>query len=148
MRIDESNFEGKLQEYHLLDFGTIYFFENIIVSEINEGVIFSYKLAEIIINLALSHYGTENTVIYISNRVNSYSVKPTDWIKINNRFSNLVGVGVVNYTTFSRSIFAIEKLFSKRAFMGFDNLNEALRWAKELAENEKKLVPINRNQTK
>lgn len=144
MRIEESSFEGKLQEYHLLDFGTIYFFENIIVSEINEGVIFSYKIADIIIGLANEHYRNKN-VIYISNRINSYSVKPTDWIKINNKYRNLVGIGIVNYTNFSKSIFSIEKLFSKREFKGFDNLNDALQWAEELTKkNQKKILDSNK----
>lgn len=144
MRIEESSFEGKLQEYHLLDFGTIYFFENIIVSEINEGTIFSIKLAEIILELGNKHYDPKKNVVYISNRVNSYSVKPTDWIKINNKFKNLVGIGVVNYTNFSRSIFAIEKMFSKRTFLGFNSLYEALEWAEVFVKenNEEVIIPI------
>jgi hypothetical protein len=105
-------------------------------------------LAEIVINLSHAHYGTENKVIFISNRINSYSVKPTDWIKITNKFNNLIGVGVVNYTAFSKSIFAIEKLFSKKQFIGFENLSAALEWAEELVENEKNLVLINKDQTK
>ncbi len=139
MRIEESNFEGKLLEYHFLDFGNIYFFENIIVSEINEEVIFSYKIANIIINLAFEHYGNKN-VIYISNRINSYSVKPTEWVKINNKFKNLIGVGVVNYTNFSKSIFAIEKLFIKREIKGFDTLYDALHWAEEFIQKKNQAI--------
>ena len=137
MRIEESNFEGKLQEYHVFDFGTIYFFDNIVVSEINEGVVFSYQTALSVFEFAKEHYHPEQKIVYLSNRINSYSVKPTDWIKVNNKFQNLIGIGIVHYNNFYKSIFNIEKLFSKREFRGFDNLDEALYWAEDLAKKSK-----------
>src|SRR5690606_33955010 len=80
-------------------------------------------------DVALEYYGPDKNVVYVSNRVNSYSVRPTDWVKINNTLQTLIAVGVVHYSTFSKSIFSIEKLFYKKPFKGFESLEDAFVWA-------------------
>jgi len=64
------------------DFGTFYLFDGFIVAEINEGVVFTWedhakKATEEILDL----YDSDGrNIIYISNRINNYSVMPSDWV--------------------------------------------------------------------
>lgn len=140
MRVEQSNFEDKLQDYQVFDFGTFYFFDGVIVGELNEGITFSYKEAKKFIDVALEYYGPDKNVVYVSNRVNSYSVRPTDWVKINNTLQTLIAVGVVHYSTFSKSIFNIEKLFYKKPFKGFESLEDAFVWAKHIVHKDRAAV--------
>lgn len=64
------------------DIGMVYFYDNIVVFEANEGVTLSYKTSFSILLKCLTIIGARPSV-YISNRVNSYSIKPMDYKYLN-----------------------------------------------------------------
>ncbi|WP_375251888.1 hypothetical protein [Dokdonia donghaensis] len=43
MLVSESNLNYELQDIYILDNGTFYFFDNFIISEVKEGVLFDWR---------------------------------------------------------------------------------------------------------
>lgn len=136
MRIETSSFQAKFIDYHIFDFGYVYFFENVFVTEFNEGVLIEYDQIIKVLDQLNKYYCPDSNVVYISNRVNSYSIYPTHLLKFSNKFKNIKAVAVVNYNSTSRKLFEIEKMFLKRSFEGFENLNAAYNWAIDILKKK------------
>jgi len=62
-----------IKEIREYQFGKFYFFNGIVISEINQGVDFSWKMACKVVEAALDIFGEDAPIVYISNRINSYS---------------------------------------------------------------------------
>ncbi|WP_074406084.1 MULTISPECIES: hypothetical protein [Aquimarina] len=133
---DSPFYKDAIHEFNFSS-GNYYLFDTFVVAEINEGVLFTWEDHAKPITEEFAHLYDNNgeDIVYISNRVNLYSVKPSDWVKFFRNGYKLRGYGVVSYT--SRGIFnsLIEKLFMRNSFQSFDNLSDAISWAKQLAQN-------------
>ena len=114
-----------------LSFGNFYFFEKFIVSEINEGVHFTWKHGIQILEIAHKHYGEEGKVAYISNRINSYSLHAQDWLKFFNKYNNINALAIVTYSKIGLMNIVLEKIFSKVSIKKFQSLEDAINWAME-----------------
>ncbi|WP_340198776.1 hypothetical protein [Ascidiimonas sp. W6] len=134
MTIENSDLIYLPHQLHNFSFGKVYFFEHMMISEFKEGIVFTYKNALEFISQAENYYGTERKLVYISNRIYSYSVDPVDWIKLGSSYNNLMAIGVINYTSFKKKVFFVEKLFCRKPMMSFDYLKEAVDWAYELTQ--------------
>lgn len=110
------------------DIGMVYFYGNIVVFEANEGVTLSYKTGFSILLKCLTVVGSRPCV-YISNRINSYSIKPMDY-KYLNKVPTLKCCGIVTYSGVGHSNAELESTFCKKPFRIFDNLTEAVIWGK------------------
>jgi len=73
-------------------------------------------------------------IVYISNRVNDYSMVPSDWIKFYKNNYKLKGYGMVNYSKSGHVMSLLEKLFVNNKSRRFSSLDKAIRWAKSKAE--------------
>ncbi len=118
------------------DFGTFYLFDTCIVAEINEGVVFTWdNHAKGAVKDILDLYDSDGrNIIYISNRINNYSVMPSDWVKFFKNNFRMKGYAMVNYTKSGHVNSLLEKLFvpmSKR----FSSIDQAIRWAKSKSES-------------
>ncbi|UGU16175.1 hypothetical protein LS482_21170 [Sinomicrobium kalidii] len=109
-----------------LDFGSLEFHENFVISEINEGVHFAAKQNRVLISLCLEHF-KDQPFGYISNRIYSYSVDPFAYIESEN-IENFVAMAVVVSSSAQRLSSKIEGLFCKRPFKYFYNLESAQVW--------------------
>ncbi len=110
------------------DIGVVYFYGNIVVFEANEGVTLSYKTGFSVLLKGLTIVGTK-PFVYISNRTNSYSIKPMDY-KYLNKVPTLKCVGIVTYSEVGYSNAELESNFCKKPLRIFDNLTEAVIWGK------------------
>lgn len=134
----DTSYAPRLSEDHevkeVLDteIGTIYFFDNILVMEAKEDVLISIKTGLSILLDVVKRVGLKS-VVYISNRVNSYSVDPNDY-KFLNMIPNLKGVAIVSYSEVNKQTADLEKSFIKKPCKTFDNLSEAKLWALEVLE--------------
>jgi hypothetical protein len=124
-------FEDVLKGFYY-KFADVYVFDGFVVSEIKEGVTFSYdKHAKRIIEDVTKYTNSDGSdLIYISHRINSYSVKPMDWLKFFNNQFNLRGYGVVGYSDQSFVNTVMESLFFNKRIKRFKNLDTAIKWAK------------------
>ena len=111
-----------------LDFCTLHFFDGYVISYINEGEIVNFDKSNIITKNAVEFYGSSKFV-YITNRVNSYSVDPAIYFETS-KIENLVGFAVVSKDFKAKSNVEVEKLFLNKAFEVFNTLEEAIAWSK------------------
>lgn len=120
-------------------FGNFYLFENFVVGEIKEDVIFTWDHhAKTIVEEILNLYESNGQdLVYISNRIHSYAVKPSDWLKFYKSDFKLKAYGVVSYTPKGARNTLLEKLFVKDRFKNFDNLADAIAWSRTLSEKNK-----------
>lgn len=119
-----------LQEVLETELGTIYFYDNIVMMEAKEDVVLSLKTGIFILLKVISMVGTK-PVVYISNRINSYAVAPTDY-KYLELIPNLKGIAIVNYLEHLQESTELEKRFFKKPFEAFDNLHDAKVWAYQM----------------
>ncbi len=138
MLVSESNITLPLEDVYILDCGIFYFFENLIISEIKEGILFNWEVAKDVIEIAESHYGKGTKVAYISNRVHNYSLVPQDWLKYFKARDSISAFGVVSYSRQERSNILIEKLFFKSKIRKFFSLEKAVDWAIEMQKEHLK----------
>ncbi|AZQ43385.1 hypothetical protein [Nonlabens ponticola] len=128
---DSIYYENVIREI-TLECGDFYFFESHLVSEIHEGVLFGGEEALDIFSEAISFYnGTDRPkhFVYISNRVNDYSLRPVDWLqfKFMNRF--MKGFATVdNRPRAAQNAMLLEK-FVPSKFKLFANMSDAMIWA-------------------
>lgn len=132
MKVENSNIKDKIEDIHVSEHGVYYFFKDFIVAEIHQGVIYTWESAQDVIVAAKKHYGEKPNVCYITNRVNKYSVNPTDWLKFFATKNELNGYAIVSYTKNGWVNALIEKMFLKTRVERFDNLMDAIDWAKKV----------------
>lgn len=138
-RVEESDLEQKVLKKLSFPYGNVYFFKHFVVSEINQDVLFTWELAKPVIDAAVSFYNNKGSdIVYISNRVNQYAVKPVDWLKFVSYSFQLKGYAVVSISSIARRNGKLESLFIPSKFKTFDNLNEAAAWAMDLQSSVKK----------
>lgn len=112
---------------------TVYFYENFVVVEVNEGVTLSYASGFSLLVTGLKHLGTKPW-IYVSNRVNSYAVVPTDY-KYLNRVPTLKGLVILNTNEMMKRNAELEQSFSKKPFFVAKDFDEALAWGNNILKN-------------
>ncbi len=134
MTIRNSEISNLIEDVYLSKYGNYYFFKDFIVSEINEGVVFTWDVAQDIIPSIFKHYGKHPSICYITNRINNYSVNPADWYKFFNSINRpfLKGYAMVTYTEAGWVNSVIEKLFVQTKVENFNNLQKAIEWVKQI----------------
>ena len=80
-RVKDLPYFKKIREVREFEFGVFYYFDGLVISEIKEGVVFDWNMAKRAVAAAKEIFGEETPIAYISNRINSYTVVPTEWLK-------------------------------------------------------------------
>lgn len=111
-----------------LAFGDFYLCENIVVAELNRETHVDWLLLQKIAHLIETHYGKSGKISYISNKVNSYSIDPTVWIKFYDEFDFIVAAAIVWYSNMDYMNATLEKGFSKKKVKRCDSLEIAVEW--------------------
>lgn len=123
MNIQNSDIAHLCLETIELSHSTYYLFKKFIVAEINEGVVYRWELAREVIDRAHDFYGAKELALsYISNRINSYSVRPQDWLTFFKNDYNLRKIAFVTYTEIGYANIIFEKLFIKNRLKKFKTL--------------------------
>ena len=122
-QIDQTDLIG----LHEFDFGKVYFYHNFLITEIAEGVNFDHPMALQIAEVANNVY--ENRPYgYIANRINSFSVQPSDYQKVKGDFVNLKVFCVVAYNDFQKKSIEVEQIFYHDTIYTFNSLDEAINF--------------------
>ena len=132
LSLKETQFYTEVLKELNYPFANIYIFNGFVISEINEGVVFSWKdHAQRIVHDVSSFTGNNGSdIVYISHRINSYSLKPMDWLHFFKDSFNLKSYGVVGYNSLSFFNTVIENQFFKKKITRFKDLESAMQWAK------------------
>jgi hypothetical protein len=123
---------------HNLDVGKFTFYQNIIVGEFAEGIHVTFENAAIPIQIATQLYGTEEPIIYISHRKNSYSMDPVGYKEVIDLFPNFRAFGIAALNKRRRLLANLERLFIKKPIRVFNTMEAALIWAEEILAQETK----------
>ncbi|NER18115.1 hypothetical protein [Spongiivirga citrea] len=118
-------------------FGTFYLCDGFIVGEVKEDTVFSWDMhaKQVVAELSDLYGCNGKNLTYISNRVESYSIKPADWLKFYNSGFSLKGYAVVNARRKGVKKVIFEKLFVNSRLKTFNCLEGAIEWAKENQES-------------
>ncbi|MCK8482067.1 hypothetical protein [Psychroserpens algicola] len=113
-----------------LNFCVIHIYDSYMVVTVNTGVNITSEHNEILKNVANTYF-KNNPFVYITHRINSYSVDPAVYNETS-KINNLVGFCVVSKNYMAKSAAQIEKLFLNKPFEIFDTLDEAIEWARSV----------------
>jgi len=130
------DFFKNIKQVREFDFGIFYCFDGLVISEMKEGVIFNWNMAKHAIKASQEVLGEDCQIAYISNRINSYYIVPTDWIKFFKNRNQLNFYSVVGYTKGNRVSLYLERLFFRNSIKKFTDLEEAISWSMEKIEKE------------
>ncbi|MFD0989528.1 hypothetical protein ACFQ1R_05435 [Mariniflexile jejuense] len=113
-------------------FGTVFIFDGFVVSEINRGVSFNWNQhAQVIVEDIACYLGTDGSdLIYISNRINSYAVVASDWLKFFKNSYNLKGYFIVSESNIGILNSMIENLFFNDKIKRFNSIETAINCIK------------------
>jgi hypothetical protein len=121
-----------MRESLTLDFCNVSIYDNYMVVVINEGVTVLLKHNNILAELAKDYFENK-PFVYITHRLNSYSVDPNIYIETS-KIDNLRGFAVVSKDYKARSNAEVEKMFLSKPFGIFSELEEAYEWANEMVK--------------
>ncbi|CAH8295099.1 hypothetical protein EV196_108109 [Mariniflexile fucanivorans] len=126
--VKETNLYTKALKELNYSFGNVFIFDGYIISEINQGVIFNWEEhAKIIVDDVTCFLGTDgHDLIYISHRINSYSVVPHGWINFFKSRYKLKGYFIVSDDKVRILGLLIENLFFNNKIKRFNNLETAI----------------------
>lgn len=134
MRIEDSKYKDQYVKKITVVEGIYYFFDRYIVTEMNEGIHFDWTVAKKLIDLAYIHYGKDIKVVYISNRINDYTIAPKDWLTFYYERHHLEAIAIVAYTKIGLMNVVLEKIFNQTRFKKFIALDDAINWALSLED--------------
>ena len=120
------------KDYTLLNvkLGSVYLFDNYIVTEFKEGVDINFNNFNEVTEIIKAHFGNR-PFGFIANRLNSYSIDLNDASKFNTDFPNLKAYAIVVYNSLTQRVFEIENHFFNFNREAFKNLENAAEWVEK-----------------
>lgn len=118
--------------YYDLKISEVFIYENYLINQIREGTHIEPDHTKILQEALDTHF-RDKPLVYIANRVNSYSVDPFTYNYVA-KMENLVALAIVTYTERGREIAQFEKDFYSKPFRICDTVTEAIAWSYELLD--------------
>ena len=135
MKIIESKFSNDIIKFVHNKLGNIFFFKDIAVVELNEGVHFDMNNAPLIINELKSYFGETKPFGIVANRVNSYSVDLLSTPKYREQLKNLKAYSVVGHDRASKVNAKMENDFCGSDKVDFNSLYDAINYVDDKVRN-------------
>ncbi|MEO5789459.1 MAG: hypothetical protein ACOH2D_11230 [Gelidibacter sp.] len=117
---------GIIKYYNFKDF-ELFVFDDFIINQVKEGVVIQSEHNYIINDTVQKHFSGKN-MVYISNRVKSYSVNPLIYPETE-KIPNLVAIALIPKTKIMRRSAEYERKFFDKPYEIFDNLSQAIEWS-------------------
>lgn len=114
------------------EFGEIRVFNNFVVVVMKEGITVKPEHNDDLVSIS-KEYFKNKPFGYITYRINSYAVDPMVYLKTSN-IKNLVAFAVVCEDGLKTSNMEVEKMFLKKPFKQFSNLDDAKIWVLNLVQ--------------
>lgn len=116
------------------DIGRFDYYSNMVVAEVKEGAHVGTDEAIEPLQAGAQVFGYGVNFVYISHRLNSYSIDPTGYYEAASMFPNFKALAIVATNRRRRMLANLERLFMKRPIYVFSNLEDAFQWAEEYLE--------------
>ena len=131
--VENSPYKNQVLKKHVYAYGTFYLLDQIVISEINPGVHFTWEEAKPVIDDVTAFYGERGDgLVYISNRIHKYSVSPMCWLHFFKANFSLKAYGIVSDRKTGFLMAQVEKLFFKSTLQHKETLSEAINWAQKM----------------
>lgn len=131
MKLLETDFVNQIIKTVENKMGDVYFFENIAVVELREGVHFDMNNSATIINELESYFGNTKPYGIVANRINSYSINLMDAPHFRTQAKNLKAYGVVGHDLASKMNAEIENGFCVSEKIDYNTITEAIKTVSE-----------------
>ena len=128
-RVKELDFFKHIRQIREFEFGIFYYFDGLVISEMKEGIVLEWEMAELGVLAAKEIFKENQPIVYISNRIHNYSVDPLNWVKFYKNRHQLAHYAVVGRTQGNFASVVLERMFFKNSIVQFQHLDEALKWA-------------------
>lgn len=119
---------------HKLEKARFVFYQNIAVVEGHEGTHVTFEKINNVLRKAEEVYGNDIPFVYISHRINSYSIDPIGYYKAIKSFPSLKAIAIVADNKRTKMTANLERLFISKPIRVFDDLNSAMLWAEDIIE--------------
>lgn len=97
-RVKELDFFKHIRQIREFEFGIFYYFDGLVISEMKEGIVLEWEMAELGVLAAKEIFKENQPIVYISNRIHNYSVDPLNWVKFYKNRHQLAHYAVVGRT--------------------------------------------------
>lgn len=135
MKFENSKYYRPLSPYKIImPYGIFYFCDKFYLAEIHEGVHLDYAKIKGVMGQVMRFYGENKKIGFVSNRINSYSIDPHLYHKIDEEYNKIVASAFVTYTNMSFMNATMEKRFSKKSIKRCISLDEAIDWILSIKE--------------
>ncbi|AXP82776.1 hypothetical protein CJ739_3716 [Mariniflexile rhizosphaerae] len=135
MRFENSNYYNITDSKMVtLSIGDFYFLDSFCIAEIKEGVHIGTEECQEIIIALVDYYGEDLKIGFISNRINSFSIDLSQWVKFNIDYDFIIAIAIVCYNDLNFNIATIEKEQSTCSTKRCYTLNQAIEWITNLKE--------------
>ncbi|WP_445735642.1 hypothetical protein [Mariniflexile sp.] len=134
MKFEDSQYVESVHYKIEMPFGNFYLLDKFFISELNEGVHFDWEMIKNIMEEVVDFYGENTKIGYISNRVNSYSMDPQNWIAVQNKYNMFVAGAIIYYNNMTFMNSSLEKKFASISVKRCLSLEEAIGWILGLKE--------------
>ena len=127
----------------VLDFCILKFYDNYVISIVNEGVTITEEISQKITDAAVNYY-KDKPFVYITQRMYNYTVDPNVYHNVS-KIKNLAGFVVVSESKGSIKNAILEKIFLDKPFQIFSNLDDAILWANNIFDMSKEIKSQKKN---
>lgn len=123
----------KKKIHYDLGFSQVEIHEDYLKNTIQKGFIVTPEHNDLLVEFVQKHYKNQ-PFVYISNRIHSYSVDPTVYLRTS-KIENLVGMAVVSKNPLQQKLTELENTFFKKELKYFKSLDEAISWKNKILQN-------------
>ena len=135
MKFENSKYFKLLRNSKIeFSFGTFFFLDKIIISELNEGIHFDWQKIEQVISAVAEHYGGNFKIAFLSNKINSYSIEPHLWLRFYKEYNFIIASAIVTYNEIGFNNATLEKHFSRTSVKRCNTLDKGIEWILALKE--------------
>ncbi|WP_179345272.1 hypothetical protein [Winogradskyella ursingii] len=124
---------GIIKYYDFKD-SECFIFDEFIINQIKEGVVIEPHHNDKLNEVIQEHFSGKD-MVYVSNRVKSYSVNPLVYPETK-QIPNLIAIAMIPLTETMRKSAQYEKQFFDKPYQIFDSLSKAIQWVHQIL-NEK-----------
>lgn len=122
-------------KYYNLDDSEVFIFDRFIINQIKESVVIEPHHNDLF-NDIVQEYFSGKSMIYISNRVKSYSVNPLIYPEAE-KIPNLIAIAIIPKTALMKRNAEYEQQFFDKPYEIFDNLSDAIVWVDKIIPKKK-----------
>lgn len=122
---------GMIKYYDYED-GELFIFDEFVINQVKEGVIIEPAHNDLLNEVIQENFSGE-TMVYISNRVKSYSVNPMVYSEAE-KIPNLIAIALIPKTNVMRRSAEFERQFYDKPYEIFNSLSRAIIWAHEILQ--------------